>query len=242
MQSIKKILWLIKSKSSFNVIFFFVLQKLKNIFLKNKIKKFKREHQNFISQKKITSDFFSAHAFFFYDIASKIKNDFKFLEIGSYEGNSAIFMAKNFNRNKIMCVDYWEQTNEYKKMDFNSIEKNFDFNTQNFHNIKKIKNTSDNFFKGNNDFFDMIYIDGHHHGDQVYKDCKNSWKILNKDGFMICDDFIWPFYDNIEENPCYAINKFLSEIRNEFKIIRVSNSQIFMQKMVRPEGLEPSTS
>ena len=43
---------------------------------------------------------------------------------------------------------------------------------------------------------------------QVYKDCKNAWSALNNGGYLICDDYIWNFYENIEDNPC--CNKSIS--------------------------------
>ena len=51
-----------------------------------------------------------------------------------------------------------------------------------------IRDTSDNFFKNNNDFFDIIFIDGLHIYDQVIKDINNSLKFLNKDGFILIHD------------------------------------------------------
>ena len=56
--------------------------------------------------------------------------------------------------------------------------------------------------------YDAIYIDGYHLGAQVYKDCKNSQKFLKNKGFLICDDYIWDFYNDIEDILYYAINKF----------------------------------
>ena len=51
-----------------------------------------------------------------------------------------------------------------------------------------IRDTSDNFFKNNKDFFDIIFIDGLHIYDQVIKDINNSLKFLNKDGFILIHD------------------------------------------------------
>ena len=51
-----------------------------------------------------------------------------------------------------------------------------------------IRDTSDNFFKINKDKFDIIFIDGLHHCEQVSKDIKNSLKILNQNGFILIHD------------------------------------------------------
>ena len=90
--------------------------------------------------------------------------------------------------------------------------------------------TSDAFFENNSKMFDVIYVDGYHKAEQVFKDCKNSWKFLKNSGIMICDDYIWNHYKKIENNPCFAINQFLKTIKN-YKVLEVSNSQIFIKKI-----------
>jgi 2-polyprenyl-3-methyl-5-hydroxy-6-metoxy-1,4-benzoquinol methylase len=49
--------------------------------------------------------------------------------------------------------------------------------------------TSDEFFAYHNkDIFDVIFIDGLHHYYQVLRDIKNSLKVLNPNGYIICHD------------------------------------------------------
>ena len=50
------------------------------------------------------------------------------------------------------------------------------------------RDTSDNFFIQNLDKFDIIFIDGLHHYDQVTNDIQNSLKILNNGGFILVHD------------------------------------------------------
>jgi predicted O-methyltransferase YrrM len=228
----QKIKFLLKSRAPASVIIIFILSKISNIFIKTKIIKKKRNHQLSLRYKKITNDYFSSHAYNFYYYLSKLKSNFNYLEIGSYEGNSAIFIASQFKDSKINCVDNWTSTEEYiDHISFSKVEENFNFNIEDFKNINKIKKSSDEFFKNNNEMFDVVYVDGHHLGLQVFKDCNNAWKILNNDGYLICDDYIWKFYPNINENPCYAINKFLKNIDGSYNIKKVTNSQIFIKKI-----------
>ena len=51
-----------------------------------------------------------------------------------------------------------------------------------------LRQTSDAFFSTNRDFFDLIFIDGHHVYDQVIKDINNSLGCLNKDGTILVHD------------------------------------------------------
>ncbi len=50
--------------------------------------------------------------------------------------------------------------------------------------------TSDEFFKDNNLFFDVIFIDGLHTYKQCSKDVINSIRFLNKDGIIILHDML----------------------------------------------------
>ena len=51
-----------------------------------------------------------------------------------------------------------------------------------------IRSSSDHFFSSNEKRFDVIFIDGLHHYEQVLKDINNSLKILNDDGFILVHD------------------------------------------------------
>ena len=51
-----------------------------------------------------------------------------------------------------------------------------------------IRSTSEQFFKNNNENFDIIFIDGLHHYKQVINDIKNSLHILNNHGFILVHD------------------------------------------------------
>ena len=227
----KKIIFLIKNKSKINIIMIFLIQKFLNIFIKKKIKSFKKRNQIFLKNKRITNDYFSMHSYNFFKYLNFLEGNFNYLEIGTYEGNSAMFVANTFPKSKVYCVDNWNKTEEYGDQNFDIVEKNFDYNTSSFNNILKFKKNNDDFFKKNNTLFEVIYIDGYHKDFQVLKDCRNAWKILKKNGLLICDDYIWNFYENIKENPCYSINKFINEIKNENKVLEVSKSQIFIKKL-----------
>ena len=230
MNTFKKLLFLYHSGANKNIFLNFIFTKLKNVFFKKKIKLKKKEHINFLKKKKITHDYFSSHAYNFLIAISRFKFC-RYLEIGSFEGNSAMFVAKNFPNARIHCIDNWIGTDEYHKdLKFSNVEKNFDFNMSEFDNYKKYKLSSDEFFKINNNSFDVIYIDGYHQADQVLKDFINSWEVLNDQGIIIFDDYIWKFFDKIENNQCYEINKFINKIKKKTKILKVSNSQLFIQK------------
>jgi len=60
--------------------------------------------------------------------------------------------------------------------------------------------TSDEFFSQNQEMFDVIFIDGLHHADQVKRDILNSLIILNNGGYIVCHDMI-PHYEAMQSRP-----------------------------------------
>lgn len=50
------------------------------------------------------------------------------------------------------------------------------------------KLTSDAFFEQNTNKYDVIFIDGLHWSEQVYKDIVNSLGVLNENGYIVCHD------------------------------------------------------
>ena len=48
--------------------------------------------------------------------------------------------------------------------------------------------TSDNFFENNTKKYDVIFVDGLHHAEQVERDIKNSLKFIHRDGCIIVHD------------------------------------------------------
>ena len=80
--------------------------------------------------------------------------------------------------------------------------------------------TSNEFFKKNDKYFDLIYVDGDHSSDQVKIDLINSWNVLKKGGFLVLDDYMWWYYKDLKKNPSTPINNFIKEnILNISKLI-----------------------
>jgi len=160
-----------------------------------------------------------------------IKNVKNILEIGSYEGRSAIFFLKNFSDSNITCVDTWSGSDEHNSVNFQLIEKNFDLNTSIYQSnnlLMKHKMTSNEFFQKNDKHFDLIYVDGDHSFDQVKIDLINSWNILKNGGFLILDDYMWWYYKDLKKNPSTPINDFIKE-----NILNISKLTIWHQVIIQ---------
>jgi hypothetical protein len=174
-------------------------------------------------------DWFSGNIIYWEKIVNKISK-IKYLEIGSFEGRSTVFIKELSNLETLMAVDIWENYDELKTINFNKIYENFKYNLNlggGSENIKFFKTTSDDFFSNNKNYFNLIYIDGYHHYEQVKKDFVNSFNFLENGGYIICDDFMWFHYDKIELNPMKAILDCYELYKKELSIEFLYHQIIF---------------
>ena len=174
-------------------------------------------------------DMFSENYIYWEKIVNKISK-IKYLEIGSFEGRSTVFIKELSNLLTLVAVDPWENYDELKNINFNKVQENFKYNLNlggQSENIKFFKTTSDVFFSNNKNYFNLIYIDGYHHYEQVKKDFVNSFNFLENGGYIICDDFMWFHYDKIELNPMKAILDCYELYKNELSVEFLYHQIIF---------------
>jgi hypothetical protein len=90
--------------------------------------------------------------------------------------------------------------------------------------------TSDDFFDQNKETFDIIFIDGLHHADQVYKDIMNSLDILEEGGAIVCHDILptsriiqaVPREQDIWTGDCWKAYAFLKGTRPDLQMYVVN--------------------
>jgi hypothetical protein len=188
------------------------------------------------SELKTTTDWFSGHVpTWLSTLDSCGFNDdkpIKALEIGSWEGLSSFFLLQKFHNIKLFCVDTWQGSDEHADPDqIMQVERNFDANIEKYaSSVTKCKGTSYSFFeKYDETDFDLIYIDGSHHCDDVMMDAIKSFERLKVGGLMIFDDYLWRYYKEDRHNPAFAVNAFLRMKEGAFKIV-YSGYQLTLQK------------
>ena len=156
------------------------------------------------------------------------------LEIGSYEGRSSNFLLKTLENMSLTCVDTFEPFHELQEKNnekFKKVYENFKRNTMNFSGrLNIVKNTSDFFFESNKKKFNLIYVDGSHEFEYVKRDASNAFRILDKNGIMIFDDFLWHHKQPLKLSITYAILEFLNQNKSNVKILYV-NYQLMIQKI-----------
>ena len=131
-----RVKYLISTGTSINLIIKYLTYYFLLFFIKKKRKNFINNYRKFYNKKIYTFDFFSQNTFDWINILNKFKKkDFNYLEIGSFEGNSALFILNYFQTNSVFCVDPWIQLNKdngsnegYEDISIKDIEKNFDQN------------------------------------------------------------------------------------------------------------------
>ncbi len=213
------------------IIFNYIRNFLPNYKTKRKSKKIENTIYEKFKSLNFNEKWFCNNLNFLSNYFKDIKNVKNILEIGSYEGRSAIFFLKNFNDSNITCVDTWSGSEEHDQINFQLIEKNFDLNTsyyQSNNQLTKYKITSNEFFKKNHLNFDLIYLDGDHSSDQVKIDLINSWNALKSGGFLVLDDYMWWYYNDIRKNPSTPINNFIVE-----NILNISKLTVWHQVIIK---------
>jgi predicted O-methyltransferase YrrM len=124
------------------------------------------------------------------------------LEIGTFNGETALILSKLFPHSKITTIDLNNgnlgDIKEYSYA-FDSSESNFISNRDRIlelnESIDFIQMNSLNLFKSN-EKYDLIWIDGAHGFPYVAIDLSNALRLVNPDGFILCDDV----YTSTSEN------------------------------------------
>lgn len=205
------------------------------LFINRKYKYYmKNFRENFIKFK-FSHDWFSDNIPIWKYIFNKNKlNDVtEILEIGSFEGMSALFLLKNFENSKIDCVETFKGSDEHGDISFKKVKNNFLFNLKDYEKKFHLFERESDFFFQNIDKskknYDLIYIDGSHHGEQVFRDAKNCFDCLKLNGIMIFDDFLKEYYNEKHENTIGGVLNFIQKYKDKINIEFV-HYQIFLKK------------
>jgi len=153
----------------------------------------------------------------------------RILEIGSFEGRSAMFFLKYLPRSTIVCIDTFAGTPEedyvYKSLEqqLPGIEARFDRNLAPFAGrVEKIKSRSAPALArliAEGRRFDLAYIDGGHRYEDVMADSVAVWKMLVPGGTLIWDDYEWAPEFRPEERPKDAIDDFLRAQEGNYRLL-----------------------
>jgi predicted O-methyltransferase YrrM len=169
-----------------------------------------------------------------------------FLEIGSFEGRSAVWIAENMAQDgsHIDCIDTWEGGEEHSAEDMAAVEAAFDHNVRISNGyygggrlISKYKETSTYALANRiietagGNLYDFIYIDGSHVAKDVLTDACMAWPLLKPKGLMVFDDYLWtPSTRDILHRPKMAIDAFTNLFAEEVEIVHVGYQLVVRKK------------
>ena len=129
---------------------------------------------------------------FLKNLCSYIDSPSKFLEVGSFEGRSAIWVLDNIlvhPESRLTCVDPC----------YGGYEANLRFNLSTYIDAGKCQLVEEYseaglpklLHAGEVGTYDFAYIDGCHHSEYVLRDAVMSFLLLKEDGIMVFDDYKW---------------------------------------------------
>lgn len=160
---------------------------------------------------------------------------FKYLEIGAYKGANVLSFATSYGVHedtKMYCIDPWEDYEDYPEYGQEQTS-NYDTYMKNLENsgvsskITTIRGYSNiEVPKFEDDFFDIIYIDGNHEPEYVLEDAVLSFRKLKKGGIMVFDDYGWGGPDLTQR----GIDAFIRGYHKRIHVLGLKNTQVFVRK------------
>lgn len=195
-----------------------------------------------MSDYKFTKDWFSWAPPIWEQVFKQMPIRQDFLEIGSFEGRSTVWLVENAleDGGEIVCVDTWEGGEEHVRqgVNMNYAEQNFDYNMRvlkdNFQNrwVDKVKAKSKDaliHFHIIERTFDFIYIDGSHVAADVMTDACLAWPLLKPGGVMVFDDYRWGEPIPETHKPKLAVDAFIAIFQEQLYVVN-SGYQMIIQK------------
>lgn len=166
----------------------------------------------------------------------------QFLEIGSFEGRSTVWIMENMARkgDRILCIDTWKGGEEHGGEDMAAVWKRFKANTEIAARKTGVfvgiaRGTSVHHLAGEIEedqfsTYDFIYIDGSHVAKDVLTDACMAWPLLKQGGIMVFDDYAWGDPRDILHRPKIAIDAFMNIFAEEVELIHMGYQAIIKKK------------
>lgn len=182
---------------------------------------------NWEADKTFSSDWAAEHFFRWAELLHQLREKpARILEIGSWEGRSALFFLNYLPLSRIVCVDTFGGNVEHQLDPYFAelalkAESQFDSNLAAFADrVEKIKGSSATVLPElgiSQRRFDLAYIDGSHMAADVYRDAVLTWPMMEQGGIVIFDDYEWDLMNNELERPKLGIDAFLAVFSGRYK-------------------------
>ena len=161
------------------------------------------------------------------------KTDLHFLEIGTHEGRSALWLLENVlthPTSRLTCIDPWNDIKNYYGI---NVFTRFSNNVKNYvDKINIVKDYSSNALRKYDavPIFDFIYVDGCHTAPCTIEDMVLSFPLLKPGGLMIIDDYEWRAKEAEHKRPQLAVDTFIEIYTEKINVVH-KGLQVIIEKI-----------
>lgn len=154
-----------------------------------------------------------------------------YLEIGCLHGANLLSVMETYaqyRESKAYAVDPWEDYEDYAE--YQGLQTtNYDLFLNNIepykNKIEVVRDYSHNVLhKFDDEFFDIVYIDGNHEPEYVLEDAVLTFRKVKQQGYIVFDDYGWCDVSK-------GIDAFLSAYHKKVRVLGMKNTQMFLQKL-----------
>ncbi|KAH8993592.1 glycosyltransferase family 8 protein [Lactarius hatsudake] len=162
------------------------------------------------------------------------------LEIGSWEGRSAVFLLTELckTEGEIVCIDHFDLMRtqagreRYSRIQHNLALAGGRFRVKDKFSVPALMEVLVEEMSATVPGFDWVYVDGSHEADDTFLDGELAWRLAKKGAVFIFDDYHWDTQpQNSRHHPKRGIDAFLSLHEGEYhKISGEGQYQMVLQK------------
>ncbi|KAK6988601.1 glycosyltransferase family 8 protein [Favolaschia claudopus] len=176
---------------------------------------------------------------FLVQLRSDIDHAPRALEIGSWEGRSAVYLLDNFcntHNSELICIDHFDLhrtadgRERYEKMQHNLSLPGFPFRIIDEFSTVGLYRLLEEEIEAPKGGFDFVYVDGSHEADDTFLDAELAWRLTRQGAILIFDDYEWNA-EPVESihHPHRGIDAFLLLHRGEFDVLH-KGYQVIIRK------------
>ncbi|QTL02148.1 class I SAM-dependent methyltransferase [Aquabacter sp. L1I39] len=151
------------------------------------------------------------------------------LEVGTFEGRSAVFMLNYLPHARITCVDFFK----------GELDARFDTNLAPYGDrVTKLKGSAAGHLDALGQAqarYDLIYLDAGKRRDDALALSLLAWPLLKTSGIFIWDDYDWGLDRPPAERPHDGIATFLKLHEADYNLLW-DKGQVFVQRVSPPDG------
>jgi predicted O-methyltransferase YrrM len=203
-----------------------------------------------LREKEFSVDWFSQHVPLWNRILGGFRDEpgLKFLEIGSYEGRSAVWLLDSIlthPTSELVCIDSFDCVGLYDErygFSTSGVEARLRRNLAAYgQKVRLFREHSRRLLASGEfeeDTFDFAYVDGSHRVDDVLIDGLLAWRLLRVGGVLVFDDYRFNLDANEFMRPRRGIDAFLSVYDGHLEVL-TREAQVAVRKTRSSRAASP---